>query len=524
MSDPMLAAKRAKGEPSTARTTVLTFSSVLGGAVLAFATALYLGNQVGEAGAGIFFQIMAFFSIVVVASTFGADTGLVRNLAAQRVLGTRKNLQRTIVIAGLPVLLLSMLLGLVLWVNAESLEQSAHVPGLAAAIRLAAPLLVPAAIMNVAFGAMRGLGQVASFSAIQNLLLPTLRFGAVALAILLGGTLLQLTAAWTLPVLLGVSLACVATWLSIRGFHPVGANVLVGTGTPNDPQVSFWSFWGFSSARGMSALVETTLEWVDVIAVAVFMGPAAAGIYGAVNRCVRMGVMLEHTARLVTGPMLSACLAIGNHSEARRLFNDTAKLLVGCAWPFYLTLGIFGQTVLSLFGSGFSAGAVPLAIISIVMMLAVSAGGVQSMLLMGGKSRWQLGNKACALSAALILNLLLVPLWGLLGAVTAWSVAILVDCSLATLQVARVMGFGAPVRELLPLAGICLIVFGAGGLAWRIVLGPTLLAAGLQLAIGMPIYLMLCIRFGKRLGLEELLAQLLQTFRKARPKTENPVR
>lgn len=524
MNDPMMAANHAKGDKSTAKTTVLTFSSVLGGAVLAFGTALYLSNQVGETGAGMFFQIMAFFSIMVVACTFGADTGLVRSLAAQRVLGTKNDLQRTIAIAGTPVVLLAVLLGITLWLSAESLEQLTHVPELAEAIRLAAPLLVPAAIMNTAFGAMRGMGQVAGFSAIQNILLPAVRFAAVALAIVLGGTLIQLTAAWTLPVLLGASLAGAATWLSIRNFQPGVQNVPVETRRHNEPHATFGSFWGFASARGASALVETMLEWVDVIAVAIFMGPAAAGVYGAVNRCVRLGVMLEHTARLVTGPMLSACLAVGDYLGARRLFNDTAKLLVGCAWPFYLTLAIFGQGVLSLFGPGFSTGAVPLAIISIVMMLAVSAGGVQSMLLMGGKSRWQLGNKACALVAALVLNFLLVPAWGLLGAVTAWSVAILVDCSMATIQVARLMGFGAPVRELLPLAGICLVIFGLGGLTLRIALGSSLLVAGLQLAIGMPIYLMLCVRFGKRLGLEELVAQIQQIFRKSRRITKNPVR
>lgn len=172
--------------------------------------------------------------------------------------------------------------------------------------------------------------------------------------------------------------------------------------------------------------------------------------------------MLEHTARLVTGPMLSASLATGRQAQAKLLFSNTAKLLVFCAWPLYLTLAIFAEGVLSLFGAGFAQGAVPMAIISVVMMFAVSAGGVQSMLLMGGKSRWQLGNKLCALAVAVVFNLWLVPAWGLLGAVTAWSLAVLVDCGLATVQVARVMRFGAPVRELIPLAAISLLIFGGG--------------------------------------------------------------
>lgn len=508
---------------STAKTTILTFSSVLGGACLAFATALYLGNALGDAGAGMFFQIMAFFSIAVVAATFGADTGLVRTLSAQVALGShRRNRQRVLWFACWPVMLAAVGSATALWLGAEAIAEHTGVPGVAGAIRLAAPLMVPAALMTLSFGAMRGLGHVAGFSALQNLVLPIARFALAALAVLAGGTLLQLTAAWTVPVLLVAALAGVAAWRAARVSGQVAGPGAAEVSRADAPGSTFRSFWGFSSARGTSALVETLLEWIDVIAVAVFLGPAAAGVYGAVNRCVRMGVMLEHTARLVTGPLLSASLATGDHAGAKRLFNNTAKALVFCAWPFYLTLAIFGPAVLALFGPEFRAGAQPLAVICVVMMFAVSAGGVQSMLLMGGRSRWQLVNKVCALAAAAALNLWLVPAWGLLGAVTAWSVAVMVDYGMATIQVAVSMRFGAPARELLPLAAVCLLVFGAGGMAWRLALGPSPAAVALNLAVGLPVYAFICLKFAGRLGLGDLLVQGRRIFAKPVPGMEKP--
>ncbi|MFJ2617868.1 lipopolysaccharide biosynthesis protein [Glutamicibacter sp. NPDC087344] len=505
MTDPSTAMDHETKRQSTATTTVLTFLGVFSGALLAFGITIYLGHQVGEDGTGQFFQIVAFFSIAITLATFGADTGLVRNLAAQKAVGATKYLGSTLTVAGVPAVVLALLLGIALWMSAESLETRLGVAGLAGTIRVMAPLLVPATIMNLAFGALRGLGRVATFSALQNILLPALRFSAVVVAVAVGGTMIQLAAAWSFPTALAALLACVVTWQTLRRIrHGKDEFTADSDGLPS-AKVSFRGFWGFSSARGASALVETMLEWIDVIAVAVFLGPAAAGIYGAVNRCVRLGVMLEHTARLVTGPMLSACLAVGNRQGAKQLFGDTAKLLVFCAWPFYLTLAIFAPAVLSLFGPGFAAGALPLAIISLVMMLVVSAGGVQSLLLMAGKSRWQLGNKTCALLAALVLNLWLVPAWGLLGAVTAWSVAVLVDCLLATIQVSRAMGFGAPLRQMLPLAATSLLLFGVAGIVWRVVFGPSLLALGLQLATAVPLYLFLSLKFRRRLGLEKVV-------------------
>ena len=242
-------------------------------------------------------------------------------------------------------------------------------------------------------------------------------------------------------------------------------------------------FWAFSGARGASSLVEVLLEWVDVIAVFILLGPAAGGIYGAVNRCVRVGVMLDHTARIVTGPVISSALATGDIARAREVFSSATRLLILGAWPFYLLLMIFGPAVMALFGPGFHSGAPALVIIGAAMLLSVSAGGVQSVLLMGGHSGWQLLNKTAALAVALPLNFALIPNWGIAGAATAWAAAVLVDCSLAALQVGIVMKITAPLRSLLLPATLALAIFGVGGFLIRLNWGPSL--QGLLAALGL---------------------------------------
>ncbi|OAX67755.1 hypothetical protein A5N15_00980 [Rothia kristinae] len=159
------------------------------------------------------------------------------------------------------------------------------------------------------------------------------------------------------------------------------------------------SFWSFSSARGVAALVEAVLEWVDVIVVGAVMGLAASGIYGAVNRCVRVGVMVEHTARVVTGPAISAALASDALERARRIFVDTTRALVMLAWPFYLTLMLFGPGILGIFGAGF-----PWAPSSGDHLPGHDAGDVRRRRAVraadGRRSRWQLYNKLSSLAAA----------------------------------------------------------------------------------------------------------------------------
>ena len=96
------------------------------------------------------------------------------------------------------------------------------------------------------------------------------------------------------------------------------------------------------------------------------------------------------------------------------------------------------------------------------------------MLLMGGRSHWQAMNKGVALAVAAVLLLVLVPRLGIVGAAMAWSAAILVDCFLATYQVAKRMQIRLPVRDLfLP------IVIVVAAYALPLVLGTVLLDGGL---------------------------------------------
>ena len=236
------------------------------------------------------------------------------------------------------------------------------------------------------------------------------------------------------------------------------------------------------------------------------MGAAAGGIYGAVNRCVRVGTMIEHTGRVVTGPSISAALATRQLDRAREIFLSTTRVLTALSWPFYLSLAFFGPVLLHFFGKGFEAGAGILWVICPAAMLSMSAGGVQSVLLMSGKSRWQLLNKLSSLVVAVTLNFTLVPVWGLYGAVTAWASALLIDTFLASYQVFRLVGIRASVREMAPSLFLGAAVPTACALASLAVLGQSVLGVIVYVVLLVPVYGAVLFRFRKALGVERFLS------------------
>ena len=493
--------KKAPGkgkQPSLAKSGSLASLCVMYGAGIAFVTTMVVSNGIGAEGSGEFFRLMALFAIAISLVTFGADTGLVRTMSAQRALGRYGVLPQLIRYGLIPSLVTSVLLVVGVYIYTEIVPMA---PEYQAAMRVSSAFVLIAALMTVFFGALRGLHRVVTFTVLQNVLLPTLRFAAVGLVVLFSGQLMDLVYAWTVPVAIT---AVVALWLLERAF-PSEEHVAV-LPSEDSPAETFRSFWGFSSARGVATIVETILEWIDVLVVTAFLGAAAGGIYGAVNRCVRVGTMIEHTGRVVTGPSISAALATRQLDRARDIFLSTTRVLTALSWPFYLSLAFFGPTLLGFFGKGFEAGAGILWVICPAAMLSMSAGGVQSVLLMSGKSRWQLLNKLSSLVVAVTLNFTLVPVWGLYGAVTAWASALLIDTFLASYQVFRLVGIRASAREMAPSLFLGAAVPTACALVSLIFLGQSVLGVIVYVVLLVPVYGAVLYRFRKALGIERFLS------------------
>ena len=485
-------------QPSLAKSGSLASLCVMYGAGIAFVTTMVVSNGIGAEGSGEFFRLMALFAISISLVTFGADTGLVRTMSAQRALGRYGVLPQLIRYGLIPSLVTSVLLVAGVYIYTELVPMA---PEYQAAMRVSSAFILVAALMTVFFGALRGLHRVVTFTLLQNVLLPTLRFAAVGLVVLFSGQLMDLVYAWTVPVAIT---AVVALWRLERAF-PSEEHVEV-LPSEDSPTETFRSFWGFSSARGVATVVETILEWIDVLVVAAFLGAAAGGVYGAVNRCVRVGAMIEHTGRVVTGPSISAALATRQLDRAREIFLSTTRVLTALSWPFYLSLAFFGPVLLGFFGKGFEAGAGILWVICPAAMLSMSAGGVQSVLLMSGKSRWQLLNKLSSLVAAVTLNFTLVPVWGLYGAVTAWASALLIDTFLASYQVFRLVGIRASLREMAPSLFLGAAVPTACALVSLTFLGQSVLGLIVYVVLLVPVYGAVLYRFRKALGIERFLS------------------
>ncbi|MFE3453699.1 polysaccharide biosynthesis C-terminal domain-containing protein [Nonomuraea sp. NPDC059194] len=457
----------------TARGGLVGLAGSIVAAVMGFALTIVVARLLGPAQAGVFFVVVALFMILSETTELGADTALVRTSARLRALGRVDELRPVLVYAFVPVLAVSGPAAAALWMLAEPLAEMladpAHREVATVFLRLAAPFLALSAARSVALAGTRGLGSVATFALVNNIMIPSLRplLALAGMAFGLGAWWVMF--AWSLPVGLGFLLAGVALWrLLVRAEAEPRERVPYEEGEPSAVR----EFWLFSGPRGVAAVIEILIIWLGVLMVGAMVSSHDAGIYATASRFITTGTLVVAASRIAIAPQIAALLAREERAQAEHLYGVATGWIVAGSWPIYLALACFGPFVLTMFGDGFDGGATPMAILAVSMLVVMAAGNVQTVLLMGGKSSWSLLNKCLALATTVVLTLLLVPRFGIVGAAVAWGATMLVDTVAAAVQVRTRLGLRLGAGPLAYPALWALFWFGALGVAVRWLAGP----------------------------------------------------
>ncbi|WP_433585729.1 lipopolysaccharide biosynthesis protein [Microbacterium hydrocarbonoxydans] len=439
--------------------------SLFGSAFAALAALLLtaiVGNTLGADGTGLFFQAMGVFTILTQVLRLGTNSGIVRYIAEQRAFHRAGAEWRIVMFAVGPVAVISGLVSLGVWLLADALGAWLATPEDAAAMADLLRAMVPYVVMGALIGVLqigaRMLRGVAAFTLLQSILLPASRLLTVLLAVSFAGV-----AAWgafeawllPLPFWLIVTVATIAMPF-VRDFRRRGEST-------RETRPTFSGFWRFNAPRTVSSGLETALEWSDVLIIAALASPSSAGVYAVITRAVRAGGVVDKAMRVAVSPTISALLAREDYRESTRLHTSVVRAMILMNWPFYMLLVSMGPAVLGIFGAEFRSGWGPMVLLSLAMMFQTACGMLQSILLQGGKSTWQMYNKAIALGLSIGGNLALVPLLGVWGAAVTWMIVVVTDNLIAAVQVHHRMHVDLqPTRLIAPMLPPVL-VFGGGG-------------------------------------------------------------
>lgn len=404
----------------------------LGGSVVSALANLVLTvlitRLVSSQDAGVFFSATSLFLLAVAISQLGTSTGLVYFLSRARAQGGLRHASAYMRTAMVPVLTAAVLIGALVLLLAQPLGELLS-PGreeeFAGYMRVMAGFIPCAAVLQLALAATQGLGTMRPFAVVDHVCRSLLHLLLVGLALMVFHDD-AIAWYWSMAYLP----TAVVAWVWWRRLRDRAApQVKDPTLRPAGP------FWRFSAPRALANVTQVAMQRLDIILVGALAGLGAAAIYAAATRLLVLGQMIARAVALSGQPLLGESLARPDRSEARHLYRVTTGWLVAVTWPWYLTLMVWGPVMLLVFGEEYSVGHPALLILGAAMLFATSAGMVDMVLNMGGRSLWNLVNVVIAFTANIVIDLLLIPPLGLLGAAIGWGTAIVLANLLPLVQV-----------------------------------------------------------------------------------------
>jgi O-antigen/teichoic acid export membrane protein len=467
----------------------------------------------------VLFEAMALFLILSNAAELGADTGLVRFVARNRALGRPDRLRRTVAVAVYPALAVGVVFGVAVLAFAPELAKvfirhGSRADG-ATYIRLFAPAIPLASVMIVALSGTRGFGSMLPYTAVQGIGMPALRPVAMLGVLALGLGPVWIALAYTVPVAIGF-LAAFATLLFLVGREERRAGVR--SRRRHTGERLGREFWSFSAPRGLAALFQVFVFQLGILLVGGLRSSREAGIYAAASRFVGVGTVALQGLSLAIAPQISAFLARNERQRARRIYQSGTWWLIVVSWPVYVAMIVFAPVLMRVFGREFVAGQTALVILSLSMLVLIGTGNNKIVLLMGGGSGWNLLVTGSSVTINIVLNLLLIPRYGMNGAAIAYATSITYDNLFTALLVWRLIGLHPFGRGWWVSVAGATLVYGAVGLAVRKAVGVTIPAFLLFALVSTVLYLPFLWRARRPLQLSILRDAL--RGRRALPRTE----
>lgn len=171
---------------------------------------------------------------------------------------------------------------------------------------------------------------------------------------------------------------------------------------------------------GASLLV----SYSDILVLSFFVGPTEIGIYFAATRIAQIVGFVRFAASAGTANVFSKLNAHGKTDELKALSRSTIRIsfwlsVIACA-----ALALAGPFLLKLFGAGFASGYPVLLVLMAGLLVQAAFSSAEDLLNMTGHEGMTASSYFAALLVNLVLNLALIPYFGLLGAAVATSISI----------------------------------------------------------------------------------------------------
>ncbi|MBE9028802.1 flippase [filamentous cyanobacterium LEGE 11480] len=382
---------------------------------IAFGTNIFLARLLGAKGFGDYIYALTWVNFLVIPATLGLSEYLAREVAAYQAQANHTALTQLWRWSNQLVLWLSIALalcgeGVIYWLMLQ--RGQVQQPPEAMIVFLIAMLGLPlTSLAGLRQGAMRGYNQVMQSNIPELIVKPLLLIIGVGSLYLFNQGQVSTTQVM-LSALAGVM---AAFWFGSRQLQQVMPPHHAPKPTAQEKRVWFRSTLPFLAIVAMFVINQQT----DVLMLGALRGSDAAGIYTVVGRGAQLMQFIIAAVSAASGPTITQLYVQQDWTAIRRVLRQSARLAFGASVCVAGLLIPFGHIFLGLFGAEFLRGNQALIILCSGYLLASFLELAGLLLLMSGNERDTAIATGITAGLNIVLNALLIPRFGLVGAATA---------------------------------------------------------------------------------------------------------
>ncbi len=383
--------------------------------VAAFATQILITRALGAAAFGVVTVATQLAFVGGAATRFGMDMAAVRRVAIDVGRGERGRVRSVVARAVQIAAIVSAAAAVAVFGASEVLATAFTTsPGEGrAAFRAAAVALPFVALAQVYLGATRGLKVMR-----HTLYLYWLGQPAAWIVLMLIG--------WVAARTVGMSvLAYAGSWIVATGAAVwVWRRLTQGFGALPPQAGEVGGLLRYGAPRAPAALLSQLLFWTDLFVLAHFAASSEVGVYAAAVRAAQVILLFLISVNYVFSPFIADLHARGEIARLDALFKSLTRWMLAATLPIFIVLAVVPGTALRLFGEGFGAGRTALLILLAGQLVNVATGSVGFILIMVGRTGWDLAINAAAVGISAATAALLVPRYGIEGAAAAGALTL----------------------------------------------------------------------------------------------------
>jgi len=201
--------------------------------------------------------------------------------------------------------------------------------------------------------------------------------------------------------------------------------------------IHFKLIFSFSLPVYFSQLINTFGNEFQTLMLGLLSTSSAVGIFTAASRTSTIGKMFQASIVTVAMPYVSDLHSRNEFAQLNHFYQTVTKWTYTVNLPVFLMMLLFSKPILMIFGDSFvsnltidifgvtySAGAVAMFILAFGHLIDAGTGICGVIITMTARPWLNTFNSILAFSSTILLNILLIPTWGVIGAAAAQVAAI----------------------------------------------------------------------------------------------------